>query len=570
MPPGVDVETGERTALLAPNAPRPTRRVSKLRWGLAAAVSLLFLIADYQSYSPLNTGRGEFQATAKSERTVLANVKVSAAATNADTPCRKALGELCGATRSAGAACYNCTRSYANLSTTAFSSSLFCETWDIDAFCTSEGMVVMSAQAPGLVPVQLEESSEPQTTAEFVLNSFAVCRQYEFGIGPAYILLLRAGFTAMFLAWLSVLPPPVGSGEPSVPGPLAVVVGVLLVAKSLWASFEILFVTPVPAFAKGQWYSEYQLRWWAALQHPAFGQACSVVLHKLFGWIATELAWRRKAMEYRRGGVAKRQWDASAVPESAKWEKGATVTIRSDKAQVTLAFEKTPEVDFDDDMHDLLGKTGVIVQVDEDDDTLEVEIDGESNWWPFDAVVPGDGTQAAKEAPAAPSAAAAAPPPREAPAAKSLVDEEQSPRTKRQAQVKRAESMRPTQPPGYGPVQLLFDVAEALKPPPSAALSKWGTWALQISLFLATANMLIIAVPLSITHLIPFALVLVPIVLIGVFHLAWWRVTLLQTIDCILAGACIALAGGIVAWLKQTTERVCSKKRGKAGLGARQ
>eukprot|EP01062_Namystynia_karyoxenos_P004901 TRINITY_DN11736_c0_g1_i1.p1 TRINITY_DN11736_c0_g1~~TRINITY_DN11736_c0_g1_i1.p1 ORF type:complete len:911 (+),score=225.88 TRINITY_DN11736_c0_g1_i1:86-2734(+) len=482
-----DIEAGEQTKLIA--GP-PTRRDQDHRRRRRA---LLVAGPVCAAFLALDLGL-EFRGA---QPPGVRSTSASKAAAAGISPCRAELHALCGGEKP-GADCLNCTAHHKSLNPKSASSLYWCEQWDIDAFCRPEG-----APAAKLAPVQQEESREPASVEEFVLDSYAVCRMYGFAIGPAYIMLLRAGFTALFLAWLSILPQPLGSGEPSVPGALAVVAGVCLVARSLFASLEILFVLPVPEFADS-WYQMYEIKWWVALQHPAFGQACSVLLHKFFGWISTELAWRRKAAKWDRERRADEMFKSKrdkkikqGVISKFTTKSGQNPSsVTSDKGSKTPAGAKQATTWFGPGQRQEGGRH---------------EEKRYSVW------------------------------------------QKENADSRRQA-----EGGRPPRPPGGEAVRFLFDVAEALKPPPEAALGKWATVILRLSLVLAFVNFVIIGFPLSFTHLLPSALLALPVFFVGLPVLDWWRAMGLQLGDCILAGASIAGAGWLMAYLKQcVTECGC-------------
>eukprot|EP01062_Namystynia_karyoxenos_P059868 TRINITY_DN5129_c0_g1_i1.p1 TRINITY_DN5129_c0_g1~~TRINITY_DN5129_c0_g1_i1.p1 ORF type:complete len:999 (+),score=217.50 TRINITY_DN5129_c0_g1_i1:74-2998(+) len=466
---GADERTallGDRSHVIAEGSRwrRPLAGVrAVLMYAVAVAALYIMFVLDTSSAHLAPSGVQHARAHADARR-----------AAAGQTPCEQHLAERCGAVPP-GEACRQCAYDDHDLNPKHSD----CEEWDIAAFCHP------GVPAEALAPLKQEESLEPMNAADFILDSFAICRMYSFAIGPSYLLLLRAGLTAMALAWLSILPPPVGSGEPSVPGALAVVTGLLLVGRSLVDSVRILAFSPVPSFVDS-WYLWYELKWYIALQHPSFGQACSVVLHKFYGWISTELAWRRKVAEFKR----KREEDA---------------LLPGAKGPATVPFRQVSP---------------------QQPDTRQGDGSG---------ALPSGGGGAA---PAAPAAVASA-----------VEDSPRSPIPAQKAPQK--PPSLPPQPPGAGVVQVLFDVAEALKSPPEAALGTWATFALQSSLTLALVNMSLVVLPLSLTHLAPAVLLLPSILMVVVFSLDWWRAASLTFLDCVLAALFLCAAGWVTAFLKQ-------------------
>eukprot|EP01062_Namystynia_karyoxenos_P059871 TRINITY_DN5129_c0_g2_i1.p1 TRINITY_DN5129_c0_g2~~TRINITY_DN5129_c0_g2_i1.p1 ORF type:complete len:1014 (+),score=194.80 TRINITY_DN5129_c0_g2_i1:122-3043(+) len=521
-------DKGERTALLArvtdaeEDSTTSRRCLKVIRAVMVYTFTLAFLyILWFVDSAGVNNGLQHPSA---------AGTKAATAGRTNDpaglTVCQQHLAAVCG-DAAPGDACMKCAASNPDVDPRN-SDGFFCEQWDITAFCSP------GAPAEPLAPIQQEESKEPQDAIDFILDSFAICRMYACAIGPSYLILLRAGFTALVLAWLSVLPQPIGSGEPSVPGALAVATGLLLVARSFYSSVTILFIAPAPSFAES-WYLWYEIKWYVALQHPSFGQAVSVVLHKFYGWISTELAWRRKVADYKRiqeGQVRELQRERKAKVKVAAEVKGAK---QSGKVQTQQRARANVQV--------------------QQQRALRPPQTREQEKSPVSS-----GGKAAEEAsPVAAVSPAAeggmesrAPAPRPAsplPAAPSL--DPSSKESPRQLQPRQAPPRlnRPPQPPDIA--RVIFDVAEALKSPPEAALGTAATIALQVSLSLALLNMAIVVLPLTLTHLVPAVVLLPPTVLIGICHLDWWRAVSLTLLFSVLAALFIITAGFIIAFLKQ-------------------
>eukprot|EP01062_Namystynia_karyoxenos_P004902 TRINITY_DN11736_c0_g3_i1.p1 TRINITY_DN11736_c0_g3~~TRINITY_DN11736_c0_g3_i1.p1 ORF type:complete len:999 (+),score=247.23 TRINITY_DN11736_c0_g3_i1:83-2998(+) len=522
-----DIEAGEQTRLIAGPPYRDDKEHRRRRRALLVAgpVCAAFLALDLA----LQFG-GSLPPEARS-------ASVSKAAAAGISPCRAELQTLCGGEKP-GADCLNCTAyHHKSLDPRDASSLYWCEQWDIDAFCRPEG-----APAAQLAPVQQEESREPTSVEEFVLDSFAVCRRYGFAIGPAYIMLVRAGLTALFLAWLSVLPQPLGSGEPSVPGTLAVVVGVGLVARSLYASLQILFIFPVPEFAD-TWYRMYEIKWWVALQHPAFGQACSVLMHKYFAWISTWQAWRRKAA----------RWDRELEEDKERIRRGEQLNAVSKFKPQTLVEKAIGAGEG--------SETQTRVAEDEAASPSSSSSEGESPnadrccaWTPKASLTAEQKKAARREKKKKLKEAAA----RREKEKKKLKEEAKSKKHREDAK-----KICPPRPPGESVffLSFLFDVAEAIKPPRQARLGKNATIILQLSLLLAFVNFSIIGLPLAFTHLLPSVLLALPVFFVGYPQFSWWRATVVQLGDSVLAGGTIAGAGALMAWLKQSAAE-CVDKRG--------
>eukprot|EP01062_Namystynia_karyoxenos_P029944 TRINITY_DN2242_c1_g1_i1.p1 TRINITY_DN2242_c1_g1~~TRINITY_DN2242_c1_g1_i1.p1 ORF type:complete len:964 (+),score=224.07 TRINITY_DN2242_c1_g1_i1:72-2894(+) len=387
-------------------------------------------------------------------------------------PCVRQMGQLCGAAPT-GQPCLDCVKGYPELDPANAGSPYFCEKWDLLNFC-------FPGVPQDLAPAQREESLEPGSIADFVLDSYAVCRRWHFAIEPTYVMLMRVGCTAMLMAWLSLLPQPIGSGEPSVPGNGAVVLGVVLVGKAFYSTVRIL-CSPVPDFAT-DWYEVYQIKWWAAATHPSFNQAVCVVLTKLFGWVSTEVSWDRRAEEY--------EPDEGPPPEAVRNE--------------------------------------------------------------LDKLKAGGQPRHGLSVPAAAGGAARGASGRRASATPSPSSARSAPRSGTATPLPQdLLALAPPKPPGDAVSAFFIDVAKALKPPASAALSPLSTRILKITLNLALLGLAIVGVPLAVTHILPALALLTATSMLAVVNFSWWRAFAWQLCAGAAASLLLLAGGGIIAYLKQ-------------------
>eukprot|EP01062_Namystynia_karyoxenos_P066293 TRINITY_DN60254_c0_g1_i1.p1 TRINITY_DN60254_c0_g1~~TRINITY_DN60254_c0_g1_i1.p1 ORF type:complete len:701 (+),score=136.81 TRINITY_DN60254_c0_g1_i1:110-2104(+) len=322
-------EAAEHTSLLGTRQRPPSRL---LRFVAGAALVGACAAA---AFLPDGSGppRGGSRLMPSAQRAAAAAADDAAAL----TPCQEQLHRVCGSAQKGTDNCTACTHSDKSLEP---SGEVFCEKWDLEAFCRPAG-----APAEPLAPVQRLSSTEPATMYDFVVNSYALCRHFGFTLTPAYVLTLRASLTAFVLCWLSITFFPIGTGDPSIPGPFGILLCLVLTGKGIHNTFQCIFLTETPAVAT-TWWSWYEIHWWAAMYHPSFCQVCCVVAVTAFGWFSCTYSMNLYEDDKKRA-EAEAERIAQELEDQERWMKhGAQEIKRRASADVdkdTGAYMKAKE-----------------------------------------------------------------------------------------------------------------------------------------------------------------------------------------------------------------------------------
>eukprot|EP01062_Namystynia_karyoxenos_P050342 TRINITY_DN3906_c0_g1_i4.p1 TRINITY_DN3906_c0_g1~~TRINITY_DN3906_c0_g1_i4.p1 ORF type:complete len:492 (+),score=126.38 TRINITY_DN3906_c0_g1_i4:73-1548(+) len=158
-----------------------------------------------------------------------------------------------------------------------------------------------------LPPAAQEEKLVPHTVAQYVTDPFAMCRDYHRTQKPVVDLVLAMALMQLVLTVTSVMPKPLGGGDPICPGLVALFGSLCGSVAGVYHIIDALLSAPPQSLALSSWGS-YEFRFWIAAQQPTFPKlvvyffymGVSVyytVWHPLEGGTKLEWGhWRERAM----------------------------------------------------------------------------------------------------------------------------------------------------------------------------------------------------------------------------------------------------------------------------------
>eukprot|EP01062_Namystynia_karyoxenos_P084089 TRINITY_DN9821_c0_g1_i5.p1 TRINITY_DN9821_c0_g1~~TRINITY_DN9821_c0_g1_i5.p1 ORF type:complete len:306 (+),score=87.86 TRINITY_DN9821_c0_g1_i5:82-999(+) len=172
----------------------------------------------------------------------------------------------------------------------------------------SRALALRGAEASGneTLPPAVELMREaPTTLTEYVLDPYALCKDFGHAQQPVYVGMLQSGLMSVAMTLFAMLPPPLGGGDPFHPGMVGFVFAGWNVFSALVFTCEALFIAELPSGLALSAFQRYELRWWLAAQSPKFQGMVTILMHKMASgyytivdpreWAGTMVGWRKYA-----------------------------------------------------------------------------------------------------------------------------------------------------------------------------------------------------------------------------------------------------------------------------------